>query len=73
MTGTTHGTPYPYDSHIPLIFLGNGIRAGRYSQPVALNDVAPTLAAKFGVGRPSGSVGKVLSEVLAPAPAATGR
>lgn len=66
-TGTTHGTPYPYDSHIPLIFLGNGIRAGRYSQHVALNDVAPTLATRFGVSLPSGSIGRVLSEVLAPA------
>jgi hypothetical protein len=72
-TGTTHGTPYPYDSHIPLIFLGNGIRAGRYSQHVALNDVAPTLATRFGVSLPSGSVGKLLSEVLAPAPAASDR
>lgn len=72
-TGTTHGTPYPYDSHIPLIFLGHGISAGRYSRHVALNDVAPTLATRFGVSLPSGSVGKVLSEVLAPAVAAFDR
>lgn len=71
--GTTHGTPYPYDSHIPLIFLGNRIRAGRYSQHVAMNDVAPTLATRFGVALPSGSVGNVLSEVLPSATAASGR
>lgn len=63
-SGTTHGTPYPYDSHIPLIFLGNGIRPGRYARHVALNDVAPTLATRLGVSLPSGSVGRVLPELL---------
>jgi hypothetical protein len=67
-SGTTHGTPYPYDAHIPLIFLGDGIRPGRYTQHVALNDVAPTLATRLGTSVPSGSVGRVLSEVLATAP-----
>jgi hypothetical protein len=72
-TGTTHGTPYPYDSHIPLIFVGSGIRRGRYTQHVALNDVAPTLAVRLGISLPSSSDGRVLSELLAsatdPAPA----
>jgi len=63
-TGTTHGTPYSYDTHIPLIFMGRGIRAGRYAQPAALNDVAPTLAAILRVGTPSGSVGRVLLEMF---------
>jgi Type I phosphodiesterase / nucleotide pyrophosphatase len=67
-TGTTHGTPYPYDSHIPLIFLGKGIRPGRYAQHVALNDVAPTLAARLGISLPSGSDGRVLSVLLASTP-----
>jgi len=67
-TGTTHGTPYPYDSHIPLIFLGNGIRPGRYAQRVALNDVAPTLAGRLGISLPSGSDGRVLPGWLASAP-----
>ena len=63
-SGTTHGTPYPYDSHIPLIFLGSGIRPGRYAEHVALNDVAPTLSARLGISLPSGSDGRVLTEVL---------
>jgi arylsulfatase A-like enzyme len=63
-SGTTHGTPYPYDSHIPLIFFGNGIRPGRYAGAVALNDVAPTLATRLGISLPSGSDGRALSEVL---------
>lgn len=73
-TGTTHGTPYPYDSHIPLIFMGHGIRPGRYPQHVALNDVAPTLAARLGVSFPSGADGRVLAEVMATTdPAAAAR
>ena len=63
-TGTTHGTPYSYDSHIPLIFMGPGIRPGRYARPVALNDVAPSLSTLLDVETPSGSVGRPLSEMM---------
>ena len=62
--GTTHGTPYSYDAHVPLIFMGPGIKAARYYQETALNDVAPTLASILDVEIPSGSVGKVLHEIL---------
>jgi arylsulfatase A-like enzyme len=62
--GTTHGTPYSYDSHIPLIFMGPQIRPGHYFQNVALNDAAPTLATILGVETPSGSVGRVLYEII---------
>jgi hypothetical protein len=44
--------------------MGAGIRAGRYYQAVKLNDVAPTLAAILDVETPSGSVGRVLSEMF---------
>jgi len=63
-TGTSHGTPYDYDTHVPLIFLGLGITAGTYSLAVGINDVAPTLAALLGVARPSGSHGRILNEML---------
>lgn len=63
-TGTTHGTPYDYDTHVPLIFCGVGIQPGTYARKVAINDVAPTLAEILGVERPSGSIGNVLNEVL---------
>jgi predicted AlkP superfamily pyrophosphatase or phosphodiesterase len=63
-TGTTHGTPYDYDTHVPLIFLGPGIKAGVYDRNVAINDVAPTLAALLGVEQPTGSVGRILSELF---------
>jgi len=62
--GTTHGTPYSYDTHIPLIFMGPWIRPGHYHQNVALNDLAPTLASILGIETPSGSVGSVLNEII---------
>ncbi len=64
--GTTHGTPYSYDTHIPLLIMGPGVRPGRYHGGVALNDLAPTLATLLGTETPSGSAGRVLSEALAP-------
>jgi hypothetical protein len=63
-TGTSHGTPYEYDTHVPLIFFGRGIRPGTYSFPVAMNDAAPTLAAILGVAEPSGSAGHILTQIL---------
>jgi arylsulfatase A-like enzyme len=65
-SGATHGTPYMYDSHIPLILMGPGIRAGQYRREVALNDLAATLATLLDVEPPSGSVGAVLTEALLP-------
>jgi hypothetical protein len=62
--GTSHGTPFGYDTHIPLIFMGAGIHAGVYARPVALNDVAPTLAAILEIEPPAGSVGRVLPEIM---------
>ena len=41
----THGSPYDFDSHVPLIFYGNGVKPGRYSEFVRTVDLAPTLAA----------------------------
>lgn len=63
-TGTTHGTPYSYDSHIPMIFMGPGVKAGRYVRPAALNDVAPSLATLLDIETPSGSVGRPLHEMM---------
>ncbi len=69
-TGTTHGSPYNYDAHIPLVILGSRIKAGTYSNPVALNDLAPTLAMLLNVQTPSVSSGRTLPEAITPAAAA---
>jgi predicted AlkP superfamily pyrophosphatase or phosphodiesterase len=66
--GTTHGTPYGYDAHIPLILMGARIAPGEYSDHVALNDLAPTLATLTAVAIPAGSSGRVLTEALRAAP-----
>jgi len=63
-SGTSHGTPYAYDNHVPVIFYGLGVKPGVYAGAIAVNDIAPTLAAMLGVTEPSGSVGRILREML---------
>ncbi len=63
-TGTTHGSPYNYDAHIPLILMGRGVKPGRYAGRVALNDLAPTLATLIEVDAPAGSSGRALTEAV---------
>jgi len=63
--GTTHGSVFGYDTHVPVIFMGAGIRPGTYRRDITVNDVAPTLAEILGVETPSGAAGRVLDEVLA--------
>ncbi len=63
-TGTTHGLWYPYDTHIPLLWYGWGIRQGKTNRETYMTDVAPTLAALLHIQEPNGSVGTVISEVL---------
>jgi predicted AlkP superfamily pyrophosphatase or phosphodiesterase len=63
--GTTHGSVFGYDTHVPVIFMGPGIRPGTYRRDITVNDVAPTLAEILGVETPSGAAGRVLDEVLA--------
>jgi hypothetical protein len=63
-SGTSHGTPYNYDSHVPVILMGPGFKAGRYNARAAVNDIAPTLATVLEVETPSGAAGRVLAEAL---------
>lgn len=61
-----HGSPYPYDTHVPILFCGERIRAGVEFRQVDPVDIAPTIAAYLGISAPSGSVGRPLVEALAP-------
>jgi hypothetical protein len=63
-TGTTHGTTFSYDSHVPVIFMGSGVKAGSYNRQIAPNDIAPTLATYLGIETPSGSIGRALAEIV---------
>ena len=65
-SATTHGTAYPYDQRVPVIFFGNGVKAGRYGGESTPADIAPTLAALAHV-HIAGTDGHVLQDVMAPA------
>lgn len=60
----THGSPYSYDTHVPLIIMGAGIKPDTYYQAAAPADIAPTLAALLRLQAPSNAVGRVLIEAL---------
>jgi predicted AlkP superfamily pyrophosphatase or phosphodiesterase len=62
--GSTHGLWNPYEAHIPLIFFGNGIAAGKTYQNVEMTDISATLAALLNLQMPSGCIGKVVTEVF---------
>jgi predicted AlkP superfamily pyrophosphatase or phosphodiesterase len=62
--GTTHGSPYPYDTHVPLVWYGWKIRPGVSHLETHIADIAPTLAAMLRIMRPNGCTGKVLEEVV---------
>jgi len=63
-SGTSHSTPFGYDTHVPVIFMGPGIKPGKYYQSIAVNDIAPTLATMLSVEIPSGAAGRVLAEMF---------
>lgn len=62
--GTTHGTPFLYDAHVPVIFWGDWVKPGRYHKRIMVNDIAPTLATILDVETPSGAVGRALDEII---------
>ena len=64
MIGTEHGTMYPYDTHIPLLWYGWKIKPGKTNREVYMTDVAPTISAMLKIQMPGGSVGHVLSEIV---------
>ncbi len=63
-TGTSHGTPYTYDTHVPLIFFGWNIKKGESFDRKEITQIAPTLAQKLKITFPNGTEAKVLTEVL---------
>lgn len=63
-TGTTHGLWNPYDSHIPMLWYGWGIKPGRVIRETYMTDIAPTLASLLRIQMPSGCVGKAITEVI---------
>jgi len=63
-SSATHGSPYSYDTHVPLIIMGRDFVKGSYPQEATPADIAPTLAGLLRVQAPSCSAGRVLFEAL---------
>lgn len=61
--GTNHGLWYPFDAHIPLVWMGWKISPGETNREIGMTDIAPTLAALLRIQMPSGSVGEVIREI----------
>lgn len=62
-TGTSHGNWNPYDTHIPLLFMGKGIKHGSSNRTINMTDIAPTVSALLHIQMPSGCVGNVITEI----------
>ncbi len=62
--GTTHGSWNSYDSHIPLIFMGWGIKKGESNKEYNMTDIAPTLSSLLHIQFPSGNIGNPIVEVI---------
>jgi predicted AlkP superfamily pyrophosphatase or phosphodiesterase len=62
--GTTHGSPWSYDTHVPLVLLGQGIASGTHQRPVSPACLAATVARLVGCDRPAACVEEELHEAL---------
>jgi len=62
--GTTHGTWNPQDTHIPLVFMGWGIKHGQSYRTVHMTDIAPTVSALLHIQAPNGNIGEVIQEAI---------
>jgi predicted AlkP superfamily pyrophosphatase or phosphodiesterase len=65
-TGTGHGSPYTYDTHVPLAFYGIPFQPGTYRTHAEPVDLAATLASLLGINAPTNAIGRVLTEALTP-------
>ena len=62
--GTSHGSGYSYDTHVPLIFYGNGIKKGVSKKIYKIIDIAPTISNLLKIEAPNGTSGNIIDEVL---------
>lgn len=62
--GTGHGAWNPYDSHIPAVFMGWGIKPGKTNKQYYMTDIAPTISALLHIQMPSGAIGTVITELI---------
>ena len=63
-SGTTHGSGYAYDTHVPMMFFGKGVKSGRSRDYVEIIDIAPTVSNLLQIQFPNSNTGKVLKSAL---------
>lgn len=63
-TGSTHGSSFMYDTHVPMLFYGKGVKSGSSSRRSEIVDIAPTIAVMLGISFPSGTTGEPLYWML---------
>jgi len=63
-TGSTHGSPQIYDTHVPLLFMGKGVKRGSTSLRTEIPDIAPTIATLLGIAFPNGATGSPIDAAL---------
>ncbi len=62
--GTTHGAEFSYDTHVPLLFYGWGIKPGSSVESIMITDIAPTICSLLNIPFPNGCTGKPIKAVL---------
>lgn len=62
--GTTHGSGFTYDTHVPIAFYGWGIKPGKSAAYTTVTDIAPTLAQLLQIRMPNGATGQPIKELL---------
>ena len=62
--GSTHGSPYTYDTHVPMLFYGKGIKKGSTVQYHPITDIAPTISTLLRIKFPSGCTGQPIAELF---------
>lgn len=62
--GTTHGSPWTYDTHVPILFFGNGIKKGSTVRRYTVTDIAPTISTLLNIRLPSGCTGQPIPELF---------
>ncbi len=63
-TGSSHGSGYTYDTHVPLLFYGTNIKAGETYRKTVVSDISHTLAFLLNISLPNGSSGKTIKEII---------
>ena len=62
--GTGHGTPWTYDTHIPVLFYGWGVKPGKSVREIHITDIAPTVSMLLNIRIPSGATGTPIYELM---------